>query len=99
MTVSDEVRLLPAVDSVNVVYRTWLPEGAVRATVQIVHGASEHSGRYRRLADALTARGLAVYAMDLRGHGRTAESSGVGRYGGSDSGTPGGEGEQGVEAV
>jgi alpha-beta hydrolase superfamily lysophospholipase len=34
----------------------------------------------------LTARGLAVYAMDLRGHGRTAESSEVGRYGGTDGG-------------
>src|SRR5438128_667847 len=103
MTVSDEVRLLPAVDSVTVVYRTWLPEGAVRATVQIVHGASEHSGRYGRLAAALTARGLAVYAMDLRGHGRSAESSGVGRYGagtgGGTSGGPGNQGGQGVEAV
>jgi alpha-beta hydrolase superfamily lysophospholipase len=89
MTVSEEVRLLQAVDHVRVVYRTWLPEGAVRATLQIVHGASEHSGRYGRLAGALTARGLAVYAMDLRGHGRTAESSGVGRYGGSDGSTTG----------
>jgi alpha-beta hydrolase superfamily lysophospholipase len=83
MTVSDEVRLLQAADSVRVVYRTWLPDGPVRGTVQIVHGASEHSGRYGRLAAGLTSRGLAVYAMDLRGHGRTAESSGVGRYGGS----------------
>jgi alpha-beta hydrolase superfamily lysophospholipase len=83
MTVSDEVRLLQAVDSVRVVYRRWLPEGDARGTVQIVHGASEHSGRYGRLAAALTDRDLAVYAMDLRGHGRTAESSGIGRYGGS----------------
>jgi alpha-beta hydrolase superfamily lysophospholipase len=51
--------------------------------VQVVHGASEHSGRYGRLADALTARGFAVYALDLRGHGRTAESTGVGRFGGT----------------
>src|SRR3954469_6390011 len=86
MTVSDEVRLLPAVDSVQVVYRTWLPEGAVRAIVQIVHGASEHSGRYGRLADALTVRGLGVYAMGLRRPRPTAESSGVGRYGGTDRG-------------
>jgi alpha-beta hydrolase superfamily lysophospholipase len=82
MTETGEVRLLQSDDDVRVVYRTWLPEGAVRGTVQIVHGASEHSGRYGRLAAALTGRGLAVYAMDLRGHGRTADSSGVGRYGG-----------------
>jgi alpha-beta hydrolase superfamily lysophospholipase len=63
-------------------YRRWLPDGDVRGTVQLVHGASEHSGRYGRLAAALTAEGLAVYAMDLRGHGRTAESTGIGRFGG-----------------
>ena len=83
MTTSEDLRLLPAADHVRVVYRRWLPDDEVRGTVQIVHGASEHSGRYGRLAAALTGRGLAVYAMDLRGHGRTAESSGVGRFGGS----------------
>ncbi|MGK5169371.1 alpha/beta fold hydrolase [Geodermatophilus sp. CPCC 205761] len=80
---SDELRQLEAPDGVRLVYRRWLPDGDVRGTVQIVHGASEHSGRYGRLAAALTGRGLAVYALDLRGHGRTAESSGVGRFGGS----------------
>jgi alpha-beta hydrolase superfamily lysophospholipase len=83
MTTAVEVRLLQAVDHVRVVYRRWVPEGETRAALQVVHGASEHSGRYGRLANALTERGIAVYAMDLRGHGRTAESSGVGRYGGS----------------
>jgi alpha-beta hydrolase superfamily lysophospholipase len=83
MTTSEDVRLLTTVDDVRVAYRWWLPESDVRGTVQIVHGASEHSARYARLAGALTGRGLAVYAMDLRGHGRTAESSGIGRYGGS----------------
>lgn len=81
MTTSEDVHLLEAADGLRVVYRRWLPDGAVRATLQIVHGASEHAGRYGRLAGALTTRGIAVYAMDLRGHGRTAESSGVGRFG------------------
>ncbi|WP_246080786.1 alpha/beta fold hydrolase [Modestobacter altitudinis] len=62
-------------------HRRWLPTGDPRATVQVVHGASEHSGRYERLASALTARGLAVYATDLCGHGRTAEGTGTGRFG------------------
>jgi alpha-beta hydrolase superfamily lysophospholipase len=79
---SGDVRLLKAVDGVSVAYRRWEPDGDVRGVVQIVHGASEHSGRYGRVAAALTARGLAVYAMDLRGHGRTAESTGIGRFGG-----------------
>jgi alpha-beta hydrolase superfamily lysophospholipase len=83
MTVSEELHALESADGVTVVHRRWLPDDEVRGVVQIVHGASEHSGRYGRLAGALTDRGIAVYAMDLRGHGRTAESSGVGRYGGS----------------
>ena len=82
MRASADVKLLQAVDHVKVVYRRWQPPGETRATVQIVHGASEHSARYGRLADALVERGLAVYAMDLRGHGRTAEGTGIGRFGG-----------------
>jgi len=81
-TTSGDLHLLQSVDGSRVRYRRWLPDGAVRGTVQLVHGASEHSGRYRRLASALTARGYGVWAMDLRGHGRTAESTGIGRFGG-----------------
>ena len=81
MTTAEDVRLLQAVDHVRVVYRRWAPDAPARATLQLVHGASEHSGRYGRLAEALTARGIGVWAMDLRGHGRTAESTGIGRFG------------------
>ncbi len=81
MTTSDGLLRLDSADGVRPVYQRWLPARGVRGTVQVVHGASEHSGRYGRLAAALTARGLAVYAMDLRGHGRTAEETGAGRFG------------------
>jgi alpha-beta hydrolase superfamily lysophospholipase len=80
-TSADDVQLLEAPDGIQLVHRRWLPEGQPRATIQLVHGASEHSARYGRLAAALTARGLAVVAMDLRGHGRTAQRTGVGRFG------------------
>jgi alpha-beta hydrolase superfamily lysophospholipase len=49
----------------------WLPPGEPVAAVVIVHGISEHSGRYARLADDLNRCGYAVYTMDLRGHGRS----------------------------
>jgi alpha-beta hydrolase superfamily lysophospholipase len=52
----------------------WMPEGPPTAAIQVIHGLAEHAGRYRRLAEALTAAGFAVYACDLRGHGRTASS-------------------------
>ena len=53
----------------------WLPaEEAPKAVVQIAHGLVETAARYRRLAEALTAKGYLVYANDHRGHGRTARS-------------------------
>ncbi|GAA5206208.1 alpha/beta fold hydrolase [Microbacterium kyungheense] len=42
-----------------------------RAVLQLIHGVGEHAGRYAALIEALTARGITVYAADLRGHGRT----------------------------
>ena len=81
-TNSGDLHVLQSVDGSRVRYRRWLPDRDVRGTVQLVHGASEHSGRYHRLATTLALRGYAVWAMDLRGHGRTAESTGIGRFGG-----------------
>ena len=69
------------VDGVTVSYRRWLPDGEPRARVVVVHGASEHSGRYTRLGGVLTDEGYAVHALDLRGHGRTAASTGKGCIG------------------
>ncbi|PRY49664.1 alpha-beta hydrolase superfamily lysophospholipase [Geodermatophilus tzadiensis] len=70
-----------AADGARLAERRWTPDGEVRAVLQVVHGLSEHAGRYGRLAAALTARGIAVGALDQRGHGRTAESTGPGRFG------------------
>jgi len=47
----------------------WRPETAPKAAVVIVHGMGEHGGRYARLAEQLTARGIVVHAPDLPGHG------------------------------
>jgi alpha-beta hydrolase superfamily lysophospholipase len=49
----------------------WLPAATARAHVAIVHGYAEHSGRYAHVGEALAARGYAVHALDLRGHGRS----------------------------
>ena len=60
-------------DGVEISVECWLPDGPPRAVLQIVHGLAEHAARYGRLAQALTSAGYAVYAGDLRGHGRTAK--------------------------
>jgi alpha-beta hydrolase superfamily lysophospholipase len=45
---------------------------AVKAVVQVEHGAAEHALRYERLADILNRQGYIVYADDHRGHWMTA---------------------------
>ncbi|MGH7896309.1 MAG: lysophospholipase [Candidatus Binatia bacterium] len=62
-------------------WQAWLPEGEVRAVVMVAHGYGEHGGRYRNLIERLVPRGLAVYALDQRGHGRSEGPRGhVGRF-------------------
>ncbi|MDL2288366.1 alpha/beta hydrolase [Oscillospiraceae bacterium OttesenSCG-928-F05] len=40
-----------------------------RAAVCILHGIGEHSGRYGRFGDYMAEKGIAVYGVDLPGHG------------------------------
>jgi alpha-beta hydrolase superfamily lysophospholipase len=47
----------------------WLPEGPVRAVLQISHGVAEYIARYEPFAAYLTARGFAVVGNDHLGHG------------------------------
>ena len=48
-----------------------------RATVLIVHGLGEHTGRYAHVAAALVQAGFAVRAYDHQGHGRSAGPRGT----------------------
>ena len=49
----------------------WMPEAPAKAAVVLIHGFTEHGGRYAELAERLNRHGCAVYAPDLRGHGRS----------------------------
>jgi acylglycerol lipase len=51
--------------------RSWHPAGKPRAVVVLVHGFNSHSGYYAWVADQLVAEGLAAYALDLRGRGKS----------------------------
>lgn len=50
----------------------WLPPGPVRGVLQVSHGMGEHALRYREPLAPLIDSGIAVYANDHRGHGRTS---------------------------
>ena len=51
--------------------RSWRPESAPRAVVALCHGFNAHSGYYQWTADQLVSDGYAVYAVDLRGRGKS----------------------------
>lgn len=58
-------------DGVTLYLQAWLPETS-RASLLLVHGLGEHSGRYGALVHSLTALGIAVFTFDGRGHGKSS---------------------------
>jgi acylglycerol lipase len=59
------------VGGLKIFTRSWKPEGEARGVVTIVHGFNSHSGQYLWVGEQLASQGLAVYALDLRGRGRS----------------------------
>jgi alpha-beta hydrolase superfamily lysophospholipase len=60
-----------APDGASLAYEAHDAKNAATALL-VVPGWSDHAGRYGALAQRLAAAGVATYAMDLRGHGRSA---------------------------
>ena len=58
-------------------FARWADVPAPRAAVMLLHGYSEHSGRYLHVLEAFQAAGFAVVAPDHRGHGRTGPMLGL----------------------
>jgi alpha-beta hydrolase superfamily lysophospholipase len=77
---------LASSDGTQLHVNRWLPDGPAKAVVQIAHGMAEHSDRYARFAERLTAAGYAVYANDHRGHGGTARTPADAGYFADDKG-------------
>jgi acylglycerol lipase len=51
--------------------RCWRPDTKPRAVIVLSHGFNSHSGYYLWAAEQLLASGLAVYALDYRGRGKS----------------------------
>lgn len=62
---------IPGGAGLEILVRSWRPAGAPRAVVVICHGVLSHGGYYGWAAEQLVADGLAVYALDLHGRGRS----------------------------
>lgn len=62
---------IKGVGGLNIFIRSWRPETRPRGVVMIVPGFNSHSGHYFWVAEQFIAQDLAVYAVDLRGRGRS----------------------------
>jgi alpha-beta hydrolase superfamily lysophospholipase len=62
---------LDGIGGLKIFVRSWRPEGKPRGVVVINHGFKSHSGLYEWVAEQLVRKALAVYALDMRGHGKS----------------------------
>lgn len=59
-------------DGNQIFFRSWHPPGPPSALVVICHGVNSHSGQYDWTARQLAESGFVVYALDLRGRGKSS---------------------------
>lgn len=72
MTVTRAEHAFDGVDDVRIVYDVWTPDTTPRGVVILAHGLGEHARRYDHVVARLGREGLITYALDHRGHGRSA---------------------------
>ena len=72
MTTTRTERNFDGVGSVRIVYDVWTPDTPPRAVVVLSHGLGEYARRYDHVAQRFGEAGLVTYALDHRGHGRSA---------------------------
>lgn len=64
----------PSRDGVTEIHAIeWIPEGEVKAVLQICHGMTEHILRYAEFAEYLNERGICVAGNDHLGHGSSVQ--------------------------
>ncbi len=62
---------IASADGTNLSYRAW-PKSGAEVSFAVVHGLGEHARRYERFALGMARHGFATFAVDLRGHGKSA---------------------------
>ena len=63
------------VGGVELFFQRWAAD-STKAILLIAHGLGEHSSRYSHLIDQLDGKGISVYALDHRGHGKSGGKRG-----------------------
>ncbi len=72
---------LTLADGATLFYRSWQGPTAQAPTLVLMHGLGAHSGWFIDMGNELNQRGLAVYAVDHRGFGRSGGPRGHVRQG------------------
>jgi alpha-beta hydrolase superfamily lysophospholipase len=72
MTTTRTERNFDGVGGVRIVYDVWTPDAPPRAVIVLSHGLGEYARRYDHVAQCFGDAGLVTYALDHRGHGRSA---------------------------
>src|ERR1051325_8378670 len=58
-------------DGAELFFRAWIPNDATNKALLLFHRGHEHSGRWQETVDSLGFDGVAIFAWDARGHGRS----------------------------
>src|SRR5262245_13499597 len=69
--VNTQAEKVDTTSGLKIFVRSWRPATKARAVVAICHGVKSHNGYYTWVAEQFVANGLAVYALDLRGRGKS----------------------------
>ena len=72
MTEVFEKRVLSSDGVHELVGTVYMPEGTPKGLFHVVHGMTEHIGRYDRFMRAVAEQGFICFGYDHLGHGRTA---------------------------
>jgi acylglycerol lipase len=59
----------------EIYFQSWIA-AKPRGILVLAHGLGEHSGRYMNIVNALEGKGISIYALDHRGHGKSAGKRG-----------------------
>lgn len=62
---------IEASDATRLFVRQWKPDETPKARIIMIHGFSEHAGRYSAWAERFADQNISVLAPDIRGHGKS----------------------------
>lgn len=69
----------------DIFYRSWTPDGEIKAVIQVAHGMAEHGERYEEFARFLCENGCALFVNDHAGHGKSVrDNKNLGYFGEKD---------------